>query len=100
MSAGPRPPLSRREHQIMEIVYRHGAATASEVQAQLPDPPSYSGVRALLRILEEKGHVRHEADGPRCVYRPNGSQVLKCPIGSMSGEIGGSEMSQLHFSWT
>ena len=64
------PPLSRRERQIMDILYRSGRATAAEVQAGLPDAPGYSAVRALLRILEEKGHVRHAADGPRYVYSP------------------------------
>ena len=59
--------LSRRERQILDILYARGRATAAEVQAALPDPPSYSSVRALLRILEEKGHVRHDADGPRYV---------------------------------
>jgi len=62
--------LSRRERQILDILYQRGRATAAEVQADLPEPPSYSAVRALLRILEEKGHVRHEADGPRYVYAP------------------------------
>lgn len=62
--------LSRRERQIIDILYAHGRATAAEVQAALPEPPSYSGVRAMLRILEEKGHVRHEQDGPRYVYVP------------------------------
>jgi len=62
--------LGRRERQILEAVYRLGRASASEVQAQLPDPPSYSAVRAMLRILEAKGHLRHEADGPRYVYLP------------------------------
>src|SRR5687767_2430458 len=62
--------LSRRERQIVDILYAQGRATAAEVQAALPDPPSYSGVRAMLRILEEKGHVRHEQDGPRYVYVP------------------------------
>lgn len=62
--------LSRRERQIIDILYAQGRATAAEVQALLPDPPSYSAVRAMLRILEEKGHVRHEQDGPRYVYRP------------------------------
>jgi len=60
--------LSRRERQIMEIVYRAGRVTATEVLAQLPDPPSYSAVRALLRILENKGHLRHEHSGTRYVY--------------------------------
>ena len=62
--------LSRRERQIMDVLYRQGRATAAEVQAELPDPPSYSAVRAMLRILEEKGHTRHEQDGPRYVYVP------------------------------
>lgn len=62
--------LSRRERQILDILYRHGRASAADVQDALPDPPSYSAVRALLRILEEKGHVRHEQDGPRYLYRP------------------------------
>ncbi len=62
--------LSRRERQIMEVLYREGRATASEVLERLPDPPGYSAVRALLRILENKGHVRHAADGNRYVYEP------------------------------
>ena len=62
--------LSRRERQILDILYQRGQATAAEVQAALPEPPSYSAVRALLRILEDKGHVRHEQDGPRYVYLP------------------------------
>ena len=60
--------LSRRERQIMEVLYREGRATASEVLERLPDPPGYSAVRALLRILENKGQVRHAADGNRYVY--------------------------------
>jgi len=62
--------LSRRERQIMDVIYRHGKVTAAEVLAELPDPPSYSAVRAMLRLLEDKGHVRHEQDGPRYVYLP------------------------------
>ncbi len=62
--------LSRRERQIMEIVYENGRATAAEVREQMADPPSYSAVRAMLRILEEKGHLRHEQDGPRYVFLP------------------------------
>jgi predicted transcriptional regulator len=62
--------LSRRERQIMEIVYENGRATAAEVREQMTDPPSYSAVRAMLRILEEKGHLRHEQDGPRYVFAP------------------------------
>jgi BlaI family transcriptional regulator, penicillinase repressor len=66
----PHHDLSRRERQIVDILYTQGRATAAEVQAALPDPPSYSAVRAMLRILEDKGHVRHEQDGPRYVYLP------------------------------
>ena len=66
----PHQELSRRERQIIDILYTRGRATAAEVQATLPDPPSYSAVRAMLRILEEKGHVRHLQDGPRYVYLP------------------------------
>lgn len=62
--------LSRRERQIMDVIYRRGRATAAEVLEDLPDPPSYSAVRALLRLLEEKGHARHEQDGPRYVFLP------------------------------
>ena len=70
MPREPHNDLSRRERQIVDILYSQGRATAAEVQAALPDPPSYSAVRAMLRILEEKGHVRHEQDGPRYVYVP------------------------------
>lgn len=62
--------LSRRERQIMDTLYRAGRATAAEVRAGLTDAPSDSAVRTLLRILEEKGHVRHEIDGLRFVYLP------------------------------
>ena len=62
--------LSRRERQIMDVIYRRGRATAAEVLEDIPDPPSYSAVRAMLRLLEEKGHVRHEQDGPRYVFMP------------------------------
>src|SRR5882762_5158181 len=62
--------LSRRERQIMDLLYRSGRATAAEIQQALPSPPGYSATRAMLRILEEKGHVRHEEDGPRYVYTP------------------------------
>ncbi|HZB25276.1 MAG TPA: BlaI/MecI/CopY family transcriptional regulator [Vicinamibacterales bacterium] len=66
----PHSDLSRRERQIIDILYARGRATAADVQAALPEPPSYSAVRAMLRILEDKGHVRHEQDGPRYVYLP------------------------------
>ena len=58
----------------MDVIYSRGQATAAEVVAALPDPPSYSAVRALLRILEQKGHVRHQADGPRYVFLPTVSR--------------------------
>jgi len=62
--------LSRRERQIMEVLYRRGSASAGEVLAAIADPPSYSAVRAMLRVLENKGHVRHVAEGTRYVYQP------------------------------
>ncbi len=64
-------PLSRRERQILDILYAKGSATAAEVRERLPDPPSYSAVRALLRILEGKGHAKHESQGTRYVYLPS-----------------------------
>ena len=70
MNRQPHNDLSRRERQIVDILYARGRATAAEVQSALPEPPSYSAVRAMLRILEEKGHVKHEQDGPRYVYVP------------------------------
>jgi predicted transcriptional regulator len=70
----PTPDLSRRERQIMDIIYARGQATAAEVAAALADPPSYSAVRALLRILEQKGHLRHQQDGPRYVFLPTVSR--------------------------
>jgi predicted transcriptional regulator len=63
-------PLSRRERQILDVLYARGSATAADVLSALPDPPSYSAVRALLRILETKGHARHEQQGTRYVYLP------------------------------
>lgn len=62
--------LSRRERQIMDILYRRGSATAAEIREDLPEAPSYSAVRAMLRILEEKGHLKHHADGPRYIFTP------------------------------
>ena len=62
--------LSRRERQIMDILYQRGRASASEIQEALPDPPTYSAVRAKLRVLEEKGHVRHEEESLHYVYLP------------------------------
>jgi len=62
--------LSRREREIMDIVFRAGSAAAGEVRESMVAPPSYSAVRATLRILEQKGLLRHEHDGRRYVYRP------------------------------
>jgi predicted transcriptional regulator len=62
--------LSRRERQIMDIVYRRGEATAAQILADMSDPPSYSAIRALLRILVDKKHLKHREDGPRYVYSP------------------------------
>jgi predicted transcriptional regulator len=66
--------LSRRERQIMDALHQRGRATAAEVQVALPDPPSYSAVRALLRIMEEKGHIKHRREGARYVFLPRGSR--------------------------
>ena len=62
--------LSRRERQIMDIIYESKEATAQQVMERLPDAPGYSAVRALLRVLENKGHLEHRQDGPRYVYTP------------------------------
>src|SRR5215471_5124648 len=62
--------LSRRERQIMDVLYRRGRATAAEVMSELPGEPNYSTVRTQLRVLEDKGHVRHDEEGPRYVYAP------------------------------
>ena len=69
--AKPLSDLGRRERQIMEVLFRRGQATAAEVLADLPDPPSYSSVRSMLRLLEEKGYVAHQWEGPRHVFRPH-----------------------------
>jgi len=63
-------PLSRREREIMDILYRDGELTASDVVERLPGDPSNSTVRTILRILEDKGHVKHEQQGMRYVYKP------------------------------
>jgi len=70
MSDEPTLQLSRRERQIMDVIYATGQASAADVREGLADPPSYSAVRALLRILEEKGHLRHERENNRYVYSP------------------------------
>jgi predicted transcriptional regulator len=109
--------LSRRERQIMDILYRAGRATAADVRAALHEPPSDSAVRTLLRILEEKGHVRHELEGPRFVYIPtvgrdkakrsalkhvldtffdgSASQVVAALVDLAPGELDKDEMARL-----
>ena len=62
--------LSRRERQIMEVLYQRGKASAAEVREAMEDPPGYSAVRAMLRVLEEKGHIKHLAEGLKYVYAP------------------------------
>ena len=74
MPAKPEIYLSRRERQIMDIVYARGKATVAEIHDAIPDRPSYSAVRALMRILEEKGHLRHKRVGNRYVYLPTRSR--------------------------
>ena len=64
------PPLSRREREVMDVLYRLGEATVAEVMEELVDPPTYSAVRSVVRILENKGHIAHREDGPRYVYAP------------------------------
>jgi predicted transcriptional regulator len=66
--------LSRRERQIMDVLHARGQATAADVLAAIPDPPGYSAVRALLRILEQKGYAKHRRDGTRYVYLPRASR--------------------------
>ena len=62
--------LSRRERQIMDIIYELNKATVAQVLDKIPNPPSYSAIRALLRVLEEKGHLVHKQEGPRYIYSP------------------------------
>ena len=72
--ATPLTHISRRERQILDVLFRLGRATVNEVRDGMPDPPSYSAVRALLRILEQKGHLRHQEEGPRYVFLPTVSR--------------------------
>jgi BlaI family transcriptional regulator, penicillinase repressor len=82
MSASPSTGLGRRERQIMDVVYRLGRASVGDVREQLADPPSYSAVRAMLNLLEEKGHLTHEQDGLRYMYKPTAarSQVRRSAL--------------------
>jgi predicted transcriptional regulator len=66
----PHTPLTRREREVMDVLYRQGEATVAEVLEALDDPPTYSAVRSILRVLKEKGHITHREDGPRYVYAP------------------------------
>ena len=75
MSRTPPDTLSRRERQIMDIVYAQGEASAAEVRAALPDPPSYSAVRALLAILVDKGRLKHRCEQGRYIYSPTGRRA-------------------------
>ena len=68
MRVDPRNELSRRERQILEAVYRLGEATVAEVREEIPDPPGYDSIRTTMRLLEDKGILRHRPDGPRYVY--------------------------------
>ena len=109
--------LSRRERQIMEIVYRLGEATASDILAEIPDPPTYSTIRALLRVLVGKQHLQHRADGPRYVYSPtvsrqkaragalaqlvstffdgSAAQAASALLGSSQGKLSKAELDEL-----
>ena len=82
-SSDPAARLGKRERQIMNVLYSRGKASVADVLKALPDPPSYSSVRAMLRYLEEKGYVRHEEDGPRYLYLPTAAKadVRKSALG-------------------
>ena len=117
MMHGPHASLSRRERQIMDILYRLGRATANEVMAGLPGEPNYSTVRTQLRVLETKGHVRHEEEGLRYVYLPvvprhavrqsalrhlldtffegSAEKMLSTLLGSESGKLSDEELDRL-----
>jgi predicted transcriptional regulator len=71
MPAKGEPPLSRRERQIMDVIYAAGQASALDVLARLPDPPTKTAIRTLLKILEDKGHLNHRVDGQTFIYSPS-----------------------------
>ncbi len=71
MPAKGEPPLSRRERQIMDVIYASGEASALDVLSRLPDPPTKTAIRTLLKILEDKGHLTHRVDGQTFVYSPS-----------------------------
>ena len=111
------PQLSKRERQIMDAIYRRGRATAAEVRAEMPDAPTNTTVRGLLRILERKGHLRHEERGTKFVYSPSlprqaaGTSILShivrtffegsaasamaAMLGSSEGSVNGAELERL-----
>lgn len=86
--------LGRRERQIMDILARRGRASAAEVHQDLPDPPSYSSVRSMLKLLEDKGYARHEWDGPRYVYiaTANQEQLQKSAVSHLVQTFFGNSM--------
>jgi predicted transcriptional regulator len=94
-SADPTAGLGKRERQIMNVLYRRGRASVAEILAELPDPPSYSSVRAMLRYLEDKGHARHEQDGPRYLYLPSAAKatVRKSALGHVVRTFFGGSVS-------
>src|SRR3954470_5146001 len=79
MSPSPNADLGRRERQIMDVVYQLGRASVGDVREHLPDPPSYSAVRAMLNLLEDKGHLTHEQDGLRYMYKPPAARAQVRP---------------------
>jgi predicted transcriptional regulator len=98
--------LSRRERQIMDVLHAKGRATAAEILESIPSPPSYSAVRALLKILEKKGHIKHSRDGARYVYLPRTSQeaarrsALDRVISFFQGSVGQAAAALLERSDT
>jgi len=89
--------LSRREREIMEILYQRGKASAGEIREGMPDPPSYSAVRATLRVLEEKGHIKHEAEGLKYVYVPmvNQAKAKRSAVKNLLDTFFGSSPEQV-----
>ena len=111
------PALSKRERQIMDIIYRLGTASAAEVHGEMPNAPTYTTVRGLLRVLEEKGHLTHEEDGPRYLYSAatprqeagvsllshvvrtffdgSASKAMAALLGSSASELGEADLARL-----
>ena len=89
--------LSRRERQILEILYQHGKASAQEVRDSMPDAPGYSAVRAMLRVLEEKGHVKHELDGLKYVFIPvvNRDKAKRSAVQTSGGRRSSARLEQV-----